>query len=317
VKELLVVGIEGSMRTHPLPKLDNFVLVPWEDKHTIERADVFIQANIKECKLKGLWEQYQYIIDSGKPIICVESAVFRKNMETNTIPYHRWSWWTYFNDEGDYCNDNSDKTRWEQISQEQNLKIEPWQNNPEGHILLCLQRPGDSSLHRILTKKKQDYKHWIWKTVRYIRRYTDRKIVIRMHPLRQEQTEQMLFAIDSVFDNVEISGNIQGANLEMGSNGGDGFIKDLEGAYCVVGLNSNALTESVMAGIPTFSLCSGSMAWPVSNHFLKDINSPIMEFDRTQWLYNLSYCQWREDEIKQGLPWQHLMKKLPELIRQQ
>jgi len=313
--DLLVVGIEGVMRTHPLPKLDNFVLVPWSDQATIDAADVFIQANIKECKHKGLHDQYQYIINSGKPYICVESAVFRKNMETNTIPYHRWSWFSYFQDEGEYCNQDCPSDRWEQISQEQNLKVEPWQNNPDGHILLCLQRPGDSSLHRILTKKKQDYKHWIWKTVRDIRRYTDRKIVIRIHPLRQDATLNMLFSIDEVFKNIEVSTDTTGATVLNGSNGGDGFVNDLKGAYCVVGLNSNALSESVMAGIPTFSLCSGSMAWPVSNHFIKDINSPIMEFDRTQWLYNLSYCQWREDEIEQGLPWKHLKKKLPELIR--
>ena len=73
---MLVVGIEGTMRDHPMPELDNFVLVPWSDSDTIEEADVFIQANIKECKHKGLHEQYQYMIDSGKPIICVESAPF-------------------------------------------------------------------------------------------------------------------------------------------------------------------------------------------------------------------------------------------------
>ena len=313
--DLLIVGINGVMRTHPLPKLDNFVVVPWEDQRTIDVADVFIQANIKECKHKGLNDQYQYIIDSGKPFICVESPVFRKNMETNTIPYHRWSWWSYFRDVGDYANENSPSDRWEQISQDQNLVVEPWQDNPDGHILLCLQRPGDSSLHRILTKKKQDYKYWIWKTVQDIRRYTDRKIVIRPHPFRLDQTSNMLIGIDEQFSNIEISTNHSKTIEVGGGSGGDGFRQDLEGAYCAVGLNSNALTETVMAGIPTFSLCPGSMAWPVSNHELKYIEEPQMEFDRTQWLYDLSYCQWREDEIEQGLPWIHLAKRLPQLIR--
>ena len=315
-KDLLVVGIEDSMRTHPLPNLDNFVLVPWEDQATIRSADVFIQANIKECKLKNLDTQYEYIRNSGKPFLVTESPVFRQNMPAKN-QYNRWSWFSYFQDEGDYCNEDSPSDRWLKISKEQNLIVEPWQNNSDGHILLCLQRPGDSSLHRILIKKKQDYKYWIWKTVRDIRRYTDRKIVIRLHPFRRETVLNMLFAIEDTFKNIEISENTSGMITFGGGNGGDGLIKDIEGAYCAVGLNSNVLTETVMAGIPTFSLCSGSMAWSVSNHFLRDINSPIMEFDRTQWLYNLSYCQWSEDEIEQGLPWEHLKKKLPELIRKE
>jgi hypothetical protein len=323
MSDILVVGIgshdeiyaQGSFRDHPFPQLPNFKIVDWSDQETIKKADVLMQTNIKECKLKNLETQYEYIRNSGKPFLVTEGAVFRQNMKTDSQAYHRWSWFHYFQDEGEYCNQDCPSDRWEQISLEQNLKIEPWQNNPDGHILLCLQRPGDSSLHRILTKKKQDYKHWIWKTVRDIRRYTDRKIVIRIHPLRQDATLNMLFSIDEVFKNIEISTDITGATTKNGSNGGDGITNDLKGAYCAIGLNSNVLTETVMAGIPTFSLCSGSMAWPVSNHFIKDINSPIMEFDRTQWLYNLSYCQWRQDEIEQGLPWEHLKKKLPELIR--
>jgi hypothetical protein len=309
VKELLVVGIEGSMRTHPLPKLDNFVLVPWSDQATIRSADCFIQANIKENKHKDLKDQYQYIIDSGKPYIVTESAVFRQGMNPDRL-YHRWAWSHYFWDQANYGCENSPKDRWEQISQEQNLKILPWQNNKDGHILLCLQRPGDSSLHRIIKKKKSDYKIWIWNCVEEIRKYTDRTIRIRIHPLRQDVTMSYLEGIIERYNNIEISSDIQGASLENGSNGGDGFVNDLDNAYCVVGLNSNALTESVMAGIPTFSLCSGAMAYPVSNHDISKIELPIMEFDRTQWLYNLSYCQWTQDEIEQGLPWFHLQDKL-------
>jgi len=315
MSDLLVVGIQGVMRTHPMPRLDNFVIADWNDRATIDAADVFIQANIKECKHKGLHDKYQYIIDSGKPWICAESPVFRKNLEKTTQPYHRWSWWSYFRDEGDYVNDNSPSDRWEQISQEQNLIVEPWQNNPDGHILLCLQRPGDSSLHRILAKRKEDYPYWIWKTIKEIRRYTDRKIVIRPHPLRLDQTLNMLSSIIEDFANIEISLNHSEIISQGGGSGGSGFAQDLEGAYCAVGLNSNALTETVMAGIPTFSLCSGAMAWPVSNHELKYIESPQLEFDRTQWLYDLSYCQWREDEIEKGLPWIHLSQRIPQLIR--
>ena len=45
-----VVGIKGSYRTHPLPDLPNFKVVDWENQGVIEKADVFVQANILENK---------------------------------------------------------------------------------------------------------------------------------------------------------------------------------------------------------------------------------------------------------------------------
>jgi hypothetical protein len=53
-------------------------------------------------------------------------------------------------------------------------------------------------------------------------------------------------------------------------------------------------------------MCTSSMAWDCSNKNLKDLENPIM-FERQQWLNNLGYCQWREDEITKGDPWFHLL----------
>ena len=121
-----------------------------------------------------------------------------------------------------------------------------------------------------------------------------------MHPLRQEQQLEILKDF-----NIEISQNTQGAGL---LEGGDGLYEDFKNAYAVVGFNSNALTESVCEGIPTFSMCASSMAWPVSNKSLKLLEQPKI-YERQQWLNNLGYCQWREDEIERGLPWHHLKQK--------
>ncbi len=124
-----------------------------------------------------------------------------------------------------------------------------------------------------------------------------------MHPLRQDRQLEALKNFD-----VDISTNTLGSQQAQGKlEGGDGLYKDFKEAYAVVGFNSNALTESVCEGIPTFSMCASSMAWQCSNKDLKDIENPII-YDRTQWLYDLGYCQWREDEIAQGLPWLHLLK---------
>ena len=299
MKNLLVVGIEEMYRNHPIPNLPNFKIVPWADKDTINSADVYIQNNILGQKRKNLNHYYQFILDSGKPFLVVESAVFRRNMKQppNPMAYHRYSWTSYFQDEGDYCNENSPSDRWLRIQKEQSIEIKDWRTKGD-YILLILQRPGDSSLKNLIEKHKT-YEGFVKYTIQEIKQYTDKPIRVRMHPLRRDRQ----LAILKNFD-VEISTNTHGAGL---LEGGDGLYEDFKNAHAVVGFNSNALTESVCEGIPTFSMCPSSMAWPVSNKSLKLLDQPKL-FDRTQWLYNLGYCQWREDEIARGDPWFHLIK---------
>lgn len=302
LNNLQVVGIEEVYRTHPLPKLPNFKVVPWDNKEAINNADIFVQANIMENKHKHLREKYQYIKDSGKPFIVVESAIFRKNLAFPPGPatYHRYSWWSYFRDEGNYNNENCPDDRWLQIKKEQKIEIKDWKTTGE-YVLLILQRPGDSSLKNLLAKYGT-YSNFLTSTINDIRKHTDRKIVVRLHPMRQPAQLEIINSVN--LPNIEISKNNFGNSP---FEGGSGLYEDFKGAKVVVGFNSNALTESICEGIPTFSLCPSSMAWECSNTDLTYLENPKY-FERNQWLYNLGYCQWREDEIHRGDPWFHLMK---------
>lgn len=304
-KDSLVVAIEEMYRNHPIPAFPNFKLVSWNDKSTLASADVYLQHNIIGQKRKKLEKYYQYILDSNKPFIVAESAVFRRNMKRPGSPgaYHRYSWTSYFQNEGNYCNENSPPDRWQRIQQDQNIEIKDWRTQGN-YILLILQRPGDSSLKNLL-KQHGTYKNFIAFTLNEIKKYTDRPIRVRMHPLRQDRQLEALKNFE-----VDISTNTLGSQQAQGKlEGGDGLYKDFKDAYAVVGFNSNALTESVCEGIPTFSMCASSMAWQCSNKDLKDIENPTL-FNRDQWLYDLGYCQWREDEIAQGAPWYHLIKSI-------
>ena len=125
-----------------------------------------------------------------------------------------------------------------------------------------------------------------------------------MHPLRSNVQKEVLRKVD--LTRTIISDNV----FERSDNrldGGDGLYEDFRKAWAVVGWNSNTLTESVCEGVPTFSLHPSSMAWECSNKNLKRLDNPEY-FDRTQWLNNLAYCQWTEEEIERGDPWFHLKK---------
>ena len=287
---------------HPLPS--TWKIVPYADKDSIQNADVLVQSNQSGSKKeRKLGHIYNFVKDSGKPYIVTESAVFRKNM-ADPDPgkpgktYHRFSWTSYFRDEGDYCNENSPSDRWEQVKKDQNLVVKEWRTKGD-YVLVLLQRPGDSSLVN-LVKKHGSYEGFVEHTLNEIKQNTDRPIKVRMHPSRIDRQRAILQNFD-----VQISENLQGAGL---LSGGAGLQADLDNAWCVVGFNSNGLTESVMEGIPTFSMCPSCMAYDVSNKSLKLIEQPMM-FERQQWLNNLAYCQWREDECLAGLPWEHLRKK--------
>lgn len=305
--EPLIVAIKPAFRNHPLLGGDNVILADWEDKDLINSADIFLQSNILEQKRqKKLGHIYEFIRYSGKPYICAESAVFRKNLPNYPHPkaYHRFSWWSYFYDEGEYNADNSPPDRWYKIQDEQKIDVKDWRQ-PGDSILLLLQRPGDSSLKNLL-KKHGTYDAFLLHTLKEIRKYTDRKIIVRLHPARVDRQLEIIERCQ--LKNFELSQNNKGAGL---LNGGDGLYEDFERAWAVVGFNTNALTESACEGIPTFSLCNSSMAWPVSNKSLSKLEKPDV-FNRDQWLYNLAYCQWRTDEIEKGLPWHHLKPLYPD-----
>jgi hypothetical protein len=300
--EPLIVAIKGSYRPpHPLPKLNNFILADWEDKDTINNADIYVQCNI-DSKDKGLDNQYEFIRNSGKPWLVTESAIFRHNLKQYNHPmaYHRWSWLSYFRHEGDYNNNNSPDDRWKRVQEEQKIEIKEWKRTGD-YILFLMQRPGDTS-NRDLLKEYGSYQNFLQETLDLIRVYTNRPIKLRMHPLRVDIQKEILKHID--LKRVTISDNL----FERPDNrldGGQGLYDDFKKAWAVVGWNSNSLTESVCEGIPTFSLHPSSMAWECSNKNLKKLDNPEF-FDRAQWLNNLAYGQWTEEEIASGMPWFHL-----------
>ena len=307
-----VIAIEQLMWSyHPIDS--SWQVESFKNQELLEQADVFAQTNIIGSKKNKHQKAYQYIVYSGKPWIVAESAVFRKNQQIPPHPeaYHRYSWFSYFQDEGEYCNANSPADRWNQIQQEQGIEIKPWTHSGD-YVLLILQKPYDSSLTRLMSKHGT-YENFIENTITDIQKHTDRKIRIRLHPLRKQEQLNAIHNSSIDLASVEISENTGGST---GLEGGDGLYKDFAGAAVVVGFNSNALTESVCEGIPTFSLCSSSMAWPVNAGTLDQLEEPNLDIGRQQWLYNLGYCQWTESEVLEGAMWDHLSQAWPAIAEQ-
>lgn len=185
--------------------------------------------------------------------------------------------WGGLNGRADFCNDTMPSDRRDQLG----LNIEPWRSTGR-HIVLCGQVPWDASVQHT------DHNAWCRHTALDIRRFTDRPIIFRPHPLVPNGTIDM-----------------SGTDVIFTKN--ESLAEDLRNAWCVVTYNSNSAVESAILGIPVFAFDRGSMALPIANRALEHIESPMAP-DRQAWLNNLAYTQWTLHEMSLGLPWLHLSK---------
>lgn len=120
---------------------------------------------------------------------------------------------------------------------------------------------------------------WINEVTTKIKKYTDRPVVIRERPVsRLDRTNTNTFS---------------------------DFIR--HNTYCVVGHSSNALVESILHGIPVVSL-GPSATNVICSYTIDKINDiPNIDLDfRHDWLCHLSYRQFTEEELYNGLAYKLL-----------
>lgn len=113
-----------------------------------------------------------------------------------------------------------------------------------------------------------DIEKWKKETVSELRKYTDKKIVIREKLSKKVRKNLYHELCDDDY-------------------------------YCVVNINSNAATEAIWAGIPTITL-QRHITNSVSKNNLKDIDN-LYRGSLAQWLAYLSYSQFTYEEIINGI----------------
>lgn len=160
--------------------------------------------------------------------------------------------------------------------------LRPWKENGR-HILLIGQVVGDASVKNI------NFRQWLIGMVILIQHYYPGvEIRYRPHPIVLERSP------DSVKP-------IEGTILSTRS-----LTEDLKDAGCAVTYNSNTGVDAILAGVPTVAVDPGSMVYHLAMH---NINEQPIRPDRTQWAYNMAYCQWSSEEIQNGDAWEHLKQR--------
>jgi hypothetical protein len=176
-------------------------------------------------------------------------------------------------------------------------KREQW-NTAGEHILICMQKYGDASLGTV------DTYAWCMDTVTELRKHTDRKIVVRPHPIyrKKDLMEQLRTTLLRL-------PNVEWRNTDIKEHGEPDIAQDLENCWCTVTYTSGSAVDSVLQGVPNIAMGTGNMAWPVSSHSLSDIENPHRG-DKTDWLNKLALCQWSTKEFNSGECWKHIKKSL-------
>lgn len=231
-------------------------------------------------KYKAIWDRYK---NAGKPIVVLEVGGLRRNLSfkvgINGI-----------NRDADFANQEFDDKRWPLFKH----RLRPW--NPTGEMIVICGQHDASEQWKGLPRMD----NWIKQQIIEIRKYTTRPILVRPHP------RNPINFSEKNFENIKI----RMPKRDHRTYDDTDFRATLERTWAVVNHSSNPAMEAVIHGIPVF-VSKSSLCHDVGNTELRDINTPAMP-NRIEWANRLSYTEWFQDEIEQGLPWLRIKSRLQE-----
>ena len=141
---------------------------------------------------------------------------------------------------------------------------------------------------------------WFEQQINEIRKYTNRPILVRPHPRNP-------IGLDiKKWKNVSYKPPQRDYNTIDDTD----FKETLKHTWAVINYSSNPAMIAVFNGIPVF-VSEQSLCYDVGNINISKINNPVMP-NRNEWANKLAYTEWTTNEIKQGLPWGRIKKRLEE-----
>lgn len=226
-------------------------------------------------------------------VVIADSNLFLYSNIANPLHYLRYSFNGVFPNTGIYCDSNIDPQRWNKISKDLGISLKDYKTNGN-HILLCLQRNGGWSM------SDYDVQDWTLSTIREIRKYSDRHIIIRGHPGDKAAREYL----DPRSPKCRLK-NLPNVSFSDFSRT---LLQDLNGAWAVVNHNSSPVVGAAIEGYPIFVTDAfRSQCRDIANTDLSKIETPTRP-DRQSWVERLSMFHWKFDELKTGECWSHMRK---------
>lgn len=238
-------------------------------------GDAFGMVGVKSLKL------FRQALDAGKQVIYFDKGYFRHRGRGRTWEY----WRVAINDHHptDYVSRaRHGEARWEKISRRRCVSLPPWRGADHSG---CVIYAGSSDKYHnfVGLPPPTEYATDI---VAQIKKLTNRQVIYRPKP--------------TWLDAQPVPGAVfSGREESLGML--------LPRAWCLVTNGSNSSFDAVQAGVPSIVLGRG-IARPISSVSLDDIDSPYLASDdeRMQWLSNIAWCMFSEEEMRSGLAWASL-----------
>jgi hypothetical protein len=285
--DLLIKFIEGVNQNN-----DNGLL---NNKSVVEECDVAViqgwvhnKINTPHLHLRKEIIDHQARI---KKYTCVADAnLFLYANKYNPHGYLRYSFNGVFPNTGIYFDENPTSTRWQQISNDLNIRLESTKTSGK-NVVVCLQRDGGWSMGRTAVVD------WVTNTINDIKRHTDRTIILRPHPGDKKALQTYIPQLAQRFKHdSQIKFSSKDNPLEA----------DLSKAWAVVNHNSSAIVGPIIQVYHAFVTDSSrSQCAEVAHTDFSMIEKP-QQFDRQRWLERISMFHWKFSELEDGSAWRHM-----------
>ena len=281
IKGVNAVGDEGILhKGNNLINCDVAIIQGWQHDRGKQQPHLQLRQKIIDTQL-----------GANKYVVSGDANLFLYANKTNK-PHHylRYSFNGIFPTTGIYCDDDPDPRRWQQISNDTGIKLEEYKTKGS-NIVICMQREGGWSMGPVPIFE------WTKNVVTEIRKYSDRKIILRPHPGDKKSITTYLPRLQQYFKRdpgVKVSDIT--TPLEV----------DLNKAWAVVNHNSSSIVGPIVQGYHAFITDSyNSQCAEVSQTDFSKIENPT-EFDRLKWLERISMFHWKFSELEDGSCWKHM-----------
>ena len=238
------------------------------------------------------------IIESGIPYIQLETQLIGRPIDTAIHNEFRVGVNGFLWDDANWGFEHIEDDRSKKVFERNGYDPDvPWKQDGE-YILLCMQKVGDASL------RDADVFEWTENTVNDIRKHTDRKIIIRPHPLYRKSSLH-----NTLKEKVLNVSNTHWQETDLLKDGFVSIQEQLQKAWCTVTYTSGSGIDAVINGIPNIACDTGSMVYDVSSKDIAEIENPYRG-EKKEWTNRIAHCQWNIDEFESGECWKHVSKSI-------
>ena len=238
------------------------------------------------------------IIESGMPYIQLETQLIGRPIDTAFHTEFRVGVNGFLWDDANWGFDHIAQDRSTKVFERNGYDRDiNWKQDGD-YILLCMQKVGDASL------RGADVFAWTEQSVNQIRQYTDKKIIIRPHPLYRKSSQH-----NTLKEKVLAVADVHWQESDVTKPDFRPIAEQLKNAWCTVTYSSGTGIDAVINGVPNVACDTGSMAYDVSSKEIAEIENPYRG-DKTEWCNRIAHCQWSIDEFKSGECWEHVSKSI-------